>query len=82
MNFSSALTVLSHARDDDIDDVIKVLCTLATLDHFLGQGRRRDDTVETAAELLRSVLCQWFVGAEMKKGLFNEDALKKADSAE
>ncbi len=51
MTLDHAIAILSHARRD-IDDVVPVLCQLATMAHALGQYQSRDDSIESAAQLL------------------------------
>ena len=51
MSLDRAIAILSHARCD-IEEVVPVLCQLATMAHALGQYQSRDDSIESAAELL------------------------------
>lgn len=53
MTLASAISFLSHTRpDEDLADVVRILCALATLAHALGNYRSRDDSIEAAAELI------------------------------
>ena len=51
MTLDSAIAFLSHARRD-AEEVIPVLLQLATMAHVLGHYQNRDDSVESAAELI------------------------------
>jgi hypothetical protein len=47
----TALVLLAHAGAD-LEDVIAVLCFVATVSHALREFKRRDDAVDAAAELM------------------------------
>jgi hypothetical protein len=51
VTIQSAISLLAHARRD-VEDVIPVLLQLATLAHVTGNYPSRDDSVESAAELI------------------------------
>jgi hypothetical protein len=50
--FDRALVVFSHTRADDVDDVIGILCGMASAADLLGHRTRRDRTIELVADLL------------------------------
>jgi len=52
MTFDHAVAILAHARRDAAD-VVPILLKLATMAHVLGQTKSRDDSIESAAELIR-----------------------------
>lgn len=51
MSYTAAVEILARAAGD-AERVAGALCTLATLAHIAGDVRRRDDSVDTAADLL------------------------------
>jgi hypothetical protein len=51
MTYTNAVAILAHARHD-LEDVAAILCTMATIAHLSGGTEDRDDSVETAADLL------------------------------
>ena len=51
MAFENAVAILAHARCD-AEEVVAILLKLATLAHVTGSYRNRDDSVESAAELI------------------------------
>jgi hypothetical protein len=54
MTLDHALALLSHTRRD-VEEVVPVLVQLATFAHALRQYRSRDDSIESAAELIAHV---------------------------
>jgi hypothetical protein len=51
MTFESAVAILAHARRD-AEEVVQILLKLATLAHVTGNYRNRDDSVDSAGELI------------------------------
>jgi hypothetical protein len=56
MTMESAIALLSQARRD-AEEMIPVLCQLATLAHLTGHYRNRDHSIESAAELIAHCGC-------------------------
>ena len=55
MTLQTAVASFAHTRpESDIADVVRILYALAAMAHALGDYRSRDDSIETAAELLRT----------------------------
>jgi hypothetical protein len=51
MSYEAILTFFAHARGDDADDVIRILCVMASAAALVGDTPRRDRTIEVAADL-------------------------------
>ena len=51
MSYDAALAYLVRVRADEVADVVRILCAMATASHLTGDTIRRDRTIEVAADL-------------------------------
>jgi hypothetical protein len=51
MSYDAALTFFAHTRPDDANDVIHILCAMATAADLVGDTAQRDRTIDVASDL-------------------------------
>lgn len=53
MDLQTAVAFFAHTRpESDIADVVRILCGLAAISHALGRQHERDDSIDSAAQLI------------------------------
>jgi hypothetical protein len=64
MSYDAALAYLVRVRADEVADVVRILCAMATASHLTGGKIRRDRTIEVAADLASDTRLNRFRGRD------------------